>query len=286
MAMYEQIFGLYGLTIAQILLTRSDLADRRRYLNSRNTLTALLDHHIVPIVNENDTVATEEIRVGDNDNLSALVANLIDADLLVLLTDQAGLYTADPTQDPTAQLVPDVTEPDIPSSLWQAAGGTANGLGTGGMLTKLQAADLARRSGTTVVIANGGEPNVLNRLVSGEKLGTWFQPVVTSIESRKRYILAGGQSTGHMRVDDGAQQALQHGRSLLPVGVTDVGGDFDRGDTIQVINSGGREIARGLTNYNSIDLGRLRGRQSVEIEAILGYTYGDEVIHRNDLVLL
>jgi glutamate 5-kinase len=286
MAMYEQIFGLYGLTIAQILLTRSDLADRRRYLNSRNTLTALLDHGLIPIVNENDTVATEEIRVGDNDNLSALVANLIDADLLVLLTDQAGLYTADPTQDPTAQLVPNVTEPDIPSELWQAAGGTANGLGTGGMLTKLQAADLARRSGTTVVIANGSESDVLNRLVAGEKLGTWFQPVVTSIESRKRYILAGGRATGHVHVDDGAQQALQHGRSLLPVGVTDVEGDFDRGDTIQVINSSGREIARGLTNYNSIDLGRLRGRQSVEIEAILGYTYGDEVIHRNDLVLL
>ncbi|MBI5568288.1 MAG: glutamate 5-kinase [Chloroflexi bacterium] len=286
MAMYEQIFGLYGLTIAQILLTRSDLADRRRYLNSRNTLIALLDHGLIPIVNENDTVATEEIRVGDNDNLSALVANLIDADLLVLLTDQTGLYTADPTQDPTAQLVPNVIEPDIPPELWQAAGGTANGLGTGGMLTKLQAADLARRSGTTVVIANGGEPNVLNRLVSGEKLGTWFQPVVTAIESRKRYILAGGRATGHVRVDDGAQHALQHGRSLLPVGVTDVSGDFDRGDTIQVINSSGREIARGLTNYNSIDLARLRGRQSVEIEAILGYTYGDEVIHRNDLVVL
>ncbi len=194
MAMYEQIFGLYGLTIAQVLLTRSDLADRRRYLNSRNTLAALLDHHILPIVNENDTVATEEIRVGDNDNLSALVANLIDADLLVLLTDQAGLYTADPAQDPTAQLVPNVADPDIPPALWHAAGGTTNGLGTGGMITKLQAADLARRSGTTVVIANGSEPSVLTRLVAGERLGTWFQPVVTSIESRKRYILAGGQA--------------------------------------------------------------------------------------------
>jgi glutamate 5-kinase len=278
MALYEQIFGLYGLTIAQVLLTRSDLADRRRYLNSRNTLTALLDHGLIPIVNENDTVATEEIRVGDNDNLSALVANLIDADLLVLLTDKAGLYTADPAQDPTAQLVPDVTDPDIPPALWRAAGGTANGLGTGGMLT--------RRSGTAVVIASGGEPNVLTRLVSGEKLGTWFQPVVTSIESRKRYILAGGQATGRLRVDDGALHALQHGRSLLPVGVTAVEGDFDRGDTIQVMNSNGREIARGLTNYNAIDLGRLCGRQSVEIEAILGYTYGDEVIHRNDLIVL
>src|SRR5512136_94026 len=153
MALYEQIFGLYGLTIAQVLLTRSDLADRRRYLNSRNTLTALLEHGIIPIVNENDTVATEEIRVGDNDNLSALVANLVDADLLVLLTDQPGLYTADPELDSTAQLVTDVTAPDISEALWQAAGGTANGLGTGGMVTKLQAADLARRSGATVIIA-------------------------------------------------------------------------------------------------------------------------------------
>ena len=286
MALYEQIFGLYGLTIAQVLLTRADLADRRRYLNSRNTLTALLDHHLIPIVNENDTVATEEIRVGDNDNLSALVANVIDADLLVLLTDQAGLYTANPDQDPTAQLVAEVSEPDIPAELWQAAGGTANGLGTGGMFTKLQAADLARRSGTTVVIANGHEPNVLNRLVSGEKLGTWFQPVVTAIESRKRYILAGGRATGHVRIDDGAELALQNGRSLLPVGVIAVDGDFERGDTIQVINTVGREIARGLANYAADDLGRVRGHQSIEIETILGYTYGDEVIHRNDLVVL
>ena len=286
MALYEQIFGLYGLTIAQVLLTRADLADRRRYLNSRNTLTALLEHGIIPIVNENDTVATEEIRVGDNDNLSALVANLIDADLLVLLTDQAGLYTADPILDPTAQLVTNVTEPDIPPSLWQAAGGTANGIGTGGMVTKLQAADLARRSGTTVVIASGREPNVLTRLVAGEKLGTWFQAVATSVESRKRYILAGGRVPGYVRVDAGAMQALQRGSSLLPVGVTTVEGTFERGDTIQVMNAIGREIARGIANYSSDELALIRGRQSAEIETLLGYTYGDEMIHRNDLALL
>jgi glutamate 5-kinase len=286
MALYEQVFGLYGLTIAQVLLTRVDLADRHRYLNSRNTLLALLGHGIIPIVNENDTVATEEIRVGDNDNLSALVANLIDADLLVLLTDQAGLYTADPDHNPAAQLVPDVIEPDIPPALWQAAGGAANALGTGGMVTKLQAADLARRSGTTVVIANGSEPEVLTRIVSGEKLGTWFQPVVTSIESRKRYILAGGRAPGFVSVDEGALHALHHGRSLLPVGVTGVEGSFERGDTIQVLSGVGREVARGIANYNAGDLIRIRGHQSVEIETILGYTYGDEVIHRNDLVLL
>jgi glutamate 5-kinase len=268
-----------------VLLTRSDLADRRRYLNSRNTLTALLEHGLIPIVNENDTVATEEIRVGDNDNLSALVANLIDADLLVLLTDQPGLYTADPELNPTAQLVTDIIESDIPPALWQAAGQTANGLGTGGMLTKLQAADLARRSGTTVVIASGSEPNVLIRLVAGEKLGTWFQPVVTSLESRKRYILA-GQSAGSISIDAGAAQALQHGRSLLPVGVSDVAGSFERGDTVQVLNPIGREVARGIVNYESNDLTRLRRHQSSEIETILGYTYGDEVIHRNNLILL
>jgi len=286
MALYEQIFGLYDLTIAQVLLTRADLADRRRYLNSRNTLSALLEHGIIPIVNENDTVATEEIRVGDNDNLSALVANLIDADLLVLLTDQAGLYTADPSLDPTAELVTDVIDPDIPAALWQAAGGSSNGLGTGGMITKLQAADLARRSGTTVVIANGREPNVLTRLVNGEKLGTRFQPVVTSIESRKRYILAGGRASGSISVDDGAARALRHGSSLLPVGVTHVEGTFERGDTIQVLNAIGRESARGMINYAADELARLCGRQSIEIETILGYTYGDEVIHRNNLVLL
>jgi glutamate 5-kinase len=286
MALYEQIFGLYGLTIAQVLLTRADLADRRRYLNSRNTLTALLEHGIIPIVNENDTVATEEIRVGDNDNLSALVANLCDADLLVLLTDQAGLYTADPGLDPTAQLVSEVIEPDIPEELWQAAGGTARGLGTGGMFTKLQAADLARRSGTTVVIASGSEPNVLTRLAAGEKIGTWFQPVVTSIESRKRYILAGGRASGSISIDDGATRALRHGSSLLPVGVAASEGTFERGDTVQVLNAIGREMARGMTNYSSAELARLRGRQSIEIETILGYTYGDEVIHRNNLVLL
>jgi glutamate 5-kinase len=286
MALYEQIFGLYGLTIAQVLLTRSDLADRRRYLNSRNTLIALLEHGIIPIVNENDTVATEEIRVGDNDNLSALVANLIDADLLVLLTDQTGLFTADPEHNPDAQMIANVSEPEIPAGVWQAAGGSVNGLGTGGMITKLQAADLARRSGTTVVIASGSEPNVLTRLVAGEKIGTWFQPVVTSIESRKRYILAGGRAPGSISVDDGAIHALRRGGSLLPVGVMMIGGTFERGDTIQVLNALGRDIARGIVNYDSDDLARICRHQSSEIETILGYTYGDEVIHRNNLILL
>ena len=286
MALYEQILGLYDLPIAQVLLTRTDLADRRRYLNSRNTLTALLAHGILPVINENDTVATEEIRVGDNDNLSALVANLIDADLLVLLTDQPGLFTADPRSDPNAQMVTDVTEQDIPETLWQAAGGTANGLGTGGMVTKLQAADLARRSGTTVVIASGSQPDVLLRIAAGEKAGTWFHPVATSVESRKRYILAGGRAPGCVRVDDGAVRALHRGSSVLPVGVVQVEDTFERGDTVRIADASGREIARGIANYAAADLARIYGRQSDDIEAILGYSYGDEVIHRNDLVLL
>jgi len=286
MALYEQLFSLYGVTIAQVLLTRSDLTDRRRYLNSRNTLAALLAQGALPIVNENDTVATEEIRFGDNDNLSALVANLIEADLLALLTDQPGLFTADPRQDPSAQIVRNVNGPEIPASLWQAAGGTANGLGTGGMLTKLQAADLARRSGATVVIARGGDANVLLRLTAGEALGTHFEPVATALESRKRYILAGGRTTGQLQIDEGAASALRRGGSLLPVGVRSVEGNFERGDTVRVTDMQGHEIARGLVSYAANDLARLCGHHSEEIESLLGFAYGDEVIHHNDMVLL
>jgi len=285
MALYQQLFGLYGVGVAQILLTRADLANRRRYLNARNTLAALLAQRLIPIVNENDTVATEEIRVGDNDNLSALVANLVDADTLILLTDQPRLFTADPRRDSSARLVTDVTDSDIPASLWEAAGGTATGLGTGGMITKLQAADLARRSGTMVVIARGGDPDILTHIAAGEKIGTRFHPAVTAIESRKRYILAGGAS-GCLTVDEGAARALSRGSSLLPVGVAGVEGDFERGDTVRVADPSGREIARGIANYSAADLSRIARRRSDEIDSLLGYNYGDEVIHRNDLVLL
>ena len=287
MALYEQLFDIYKLTVAQVLLTRTDLADRPRYLNSRNTLSALLSQGVIPIVNENDTVATEEIRLGDNDNLSALVANLIEADLLVMLTDQPGLFTADPRTDPSAALINDIVTPTIPRSVWEAVGGAAGKLGTGGMFTKLQAADLARRSGTTVVIAAGDEENVLTRLAAGERLGTRFSPLATTLEGRKRYILAGGNNLhGILTVDAGAARALRKGSSLLPVGVTNVTGKFDCGDTVKVVNSSGSEIARGLVNYNAEDLARIAGKQSKEIEAILGIDYDDEVIHRNNLVLL
>jgi len=286
MAIYEQVFGLYGLTVAQVLLTRADLADRRRYLNSRNTLMALLSQNVVPIVNENDTVATEEIRVGDNDNLSALVANLLDADTLILLTDQPGLFTADPRREVNAHLITEIVGPDIPEKIWQAAGRTNTDLGTGGMVTKLQAADLARRSGTTVIIAPGDEPDVLARLVDGEAIGTRFHPSVTAIESRKRYILTGGQAQGAVIIDAGAARALRKGGSLLAVGITTVESGFDRGDPIRILAINGGELARGITNYSSADLIRILGRKSDEIEATLGYHYGDEVVHHNNLILL
>jgi len=284
MALYEQLFGLYEITVAQVLLTRNDLSDRRRYLNSRNTLYALLSKRVIPIVNENDTVATEEIRFGDNDNLSAMVANLIEADLLVMLTDQPGLFTADPNKFPEAQLVGEVSEPEIPPHLWEAAGG-GGGLGTGGMMTKLQATDLARRSGAAVAIALGEEPQVLMRLASGDLVGTRFHPVATAMESRKRYILAGEPTPGSLVVDDGAVRALARGGSLLPVGVLKVNASFDRGDAVRIVDEGGREIARGLANYHHKDLERIKGRHSGEISSILGFDYGDEVIHRNDMVV-
>jgi glutamate 5-kinase len=286
MALYEQIFTIYNIRVAQILLTRSDLSDRRRYLNARSTLEALIQQGIVPIINENDTIATEEIRFGDNDNLSAQVASLIEADSLLLLTDQEGLYTADPRQDATAKLLHEISPEPFPDSLWVAAGGSASGLGTGGMMTKLQAADLARRSGATVIIAQGSLPNVLSRLAEGELLGTKFPPMINKLEGRKRYILSTNRTGEEIKVDAGAVRALAHGGSLLPAGVVEVTGDFDRGDTVRVVDPNGKVIAAGLTHYSAADLKQICGHQSGEIETILGFTFGDEVIHRNHLVLL
>lgn len=286
MASYEQFFGIFGARVAQILLTREDLADRRRYLNARNTFEALLQHGVLPIVNENDTVGTDEIRFGDNDNLSAQVANLVEADLLLLLTDQDGLYTADPHQDPGAQLIREVGPEPFAESLWLAAGGSASGLGTGGMLTKLQAADLARHSGTTVIIARGAEPDVLLRLANGEALGTRLLPVVNTLEARKRYILAGSRGYADIRIDAGAARALKRGSSLLPAGVLAVSGDFERGDTVRIAAQDGKPLAVGLAGYAAEDVQRLRGCQSNQIETLLGFTFGDEIIHRNNMILL
>lgn len=286
MAVYEQLFGIFGCVVAQILLTREDISDRKRYLNARGTLEALLDQGVLPVINENDTVATDEIRIGDNDNLSALVANLIEADLLVLLTDQEGLFSADPNKDHDAQMIEFIDTPEISESVWKAAGGSRTKLGTGGMLTKLQAADTARRSGTLVVIAKGDLPNVLIHLAEGAHIGTHILPVVDKLESRKRYMLAGAKPRASIRVDAGALKALLAGSSLLPVGVTSAQGQFDRGDIVKVKDSDGKDIAIGLTNYAAADMQKIKGRQSKEIEALLGYAYGEEVIHHNNMTIL
>jgi glutamate 5-kinase len=286
MALYEQFFGIYGTRVAQILLTRDDLSDRRRYLNARNTLDALLMQKVIPVINENDTVATEEIRFGDNDSLSAQVASLVEADALFLLTDQDGLFTGDPRSDAQARLIEEVPPEEIPDELWAAAGGSRSGLGTGGMVTKLYAADIARRSGTTVYIARGDQPDILERILAGERLGTCFPALENKLEGRKRYLLANNRAEGMLTVDAGAARALARGGSLLPVGVTTLSGDFERGDTVRVNNPSGKMIGLGLSNYSSRDLAAVFGKQSTEIETILGFTFGDEVVHRNNLILL
>jgi glutamate 5-kinase len=286
MSLYDQFFRMYGKIVAQVLLTRDDLSDRSRYLNARDTLEALLTQKVIPIINENDTVATEEIRFGDNDNLSAQVANLIEADLLILLTDQPGLFTSDPRRDANAQLIPAITEREIASEMWEAADGSSNGLGTGGMATKLQAADLARRAGITVIIADGGQKDIINRIANQDPVGTTIFPLVNKLEGRKRFLLARKRAAGRLTVDAGAVQALLSGSSLLPVGLVTIEGKFERGDTVRVISSPGKEIALGLVNYPAQDLTLLKGHKSGEIESILGFSFGDEVIHRSNMILL
>ena len=284
MGLYEQFFALYDTPVAQALLTRADLTDRGRYLNARNTLFSLLRLRVMPVVNENDVVAVEEIKIGDNDNLSALVANLVDADSLIMLTDQAGLFTADPRRDSNARLIPEVTA--IDEQVYHLAGGSGSVLGTGGMATKVEAAELATRSGTHVAIACGREPDVLPRLVSGEILGTRFPATVSHVEGRKRWILA-EPARGEVDVDEGAAEALvRQGKSLLAVGVTGVSGQFRRGQTVRLLGPDGREIGRGITNYDAGDLAAIQGHQSGEIPAVLGYQYGPTVVHRDDLVLV
>jgi glutamate 5-kinase len=286
MAVYEKIFGIHGQTVAQVLLTREDISDRKRYLNARATLEALLDQGIVPIINENDTVATEEIRIGDNDNLSALVANLIEADLLILLTDQEGIFTADPIMDSSAVLIEQIDSAEISNSIWKAVKGSHSGLGVGGMLTKLQAAETARRSGTQVVIAKGDLPDVLIRLIDGEYIGTRILPVVDKLENRKRFMLAGARLRTTIQIDLGAVKALLKGGSLLSVGVISTQGPFERGDIVKVKDINGKDCAVGLANYSAADVQKILGRRSAEIEDILGYTYGDEVIHHNNMTIL
>lgn len=283
---YQQIFGIFELNVAQVLLTREDISDRKRYINARNTVDSILGQRVLPIINENDTVATDEISIGDNDNLSALVANLIEADLLILLTDQEGFFTADPNQHKDARLIEIIENEEYSPSILQAAGGSHNGLGTGGMATKLQAADIARRSGCQVIIASGDVQNILIRLVDGEKIGTRIMPLVEKMESRKRFMLAGVVTHAYIIIDNGAAGALLKGGSLLPVGITQVDGKFERGDIVRVRDVNRKDCALGLVNYSSEDIQKLKGRHSEEIEQILGFAFGDEIIHHNNMTLL
>ena len=283
MQLYSALFEAHDIIVGQVLLTRSDLNHRTRYLNARDTLLTMIERRIIPVVNENDTTAVDEIRVGDNDNLSALIANLLEADLLILLTDQSGMFTADPRRHRDASLIRRLERVD--QAAMAMAGGAGSSEGTGGMTTKLQAARLAGHSGVSTVIARGHEPDVLQRILRGDPVGTRIPATTDRLQSRKRWLLA-EIPRGTLHIDAGAAHVLRTGgASLLPVGVTRVEQDFRRGDLLQALDPDGHSIARGLSSYSSAELRRLCGRHSDEISAILGYSYGDAVIHRNNLVL-
>jgi glutamate 5-kinase len=285
MRIYGDLFDIFQLIVAQVLLTRDDLSHRVRYLNARDTLQTLIERRIIPIINENDTVATEEIRVGDNDNLSAMVASAIEGDLLILLTDQQGLFTADPRKFADAQKIDLISA--ITGDTFALAGGAGSSVGTGGMITKLQAAQTATRSGVTTIIAQGNEPNVIQRIMAGENLGTRFEATGTHLESRKRWLLT-DRTQGSVHIDAGALRALlaKKGASLLPAGITAVRGNFERSATLAIYDPNGNVIAHGLSSYTSDELNQIRGHKSSEISDVLGYSYGDAAIHRNNLVVL
>ena len=283
---YEAAFSRHGIPVGQVLLTAEDVSDRARYLNARNTLDALLRFGVLPIVNENDTVAVEEIKVGDNDNLSALVASLIDADLLVLLTDVDGLYTDDPTVNARARKLETVEA--VTDEIARLARDRTDGVSVGGMATKLQAARKAAAAGVPMIIARGDAPGVLRRVLAGEPLGTYFAPKAARLTARKRWIAFAVPPQGKLIVDAGALAALtQHGKSLLPSGILEVEGDFASGEVVALLaGAAGREFARGVVNFDADEVRKIRGAKTAEIEGRLGYRSFDEVIHRDNLVIL
>lgn len=282
--MYETRLREHGLTSAQVLLTHADLADRERYLNARSTLLTLLALKVIPVINENDTVVNDEIKFGDNDTLAALVANLVEADALVILTDQRGLYAADPRKDPAARFVDEAAAGD--PVLEQMAGGVGSAIGRGGMITKVLAAKRAAGSGASTVIAWGREPDVLLRLAAGEAIGTTLVAGTPKYAARKQWMVDHLQLRGAVVVDDGAAAKLcGEGKSLLPIGVVEVLGEFRRGDVIAVRSTAGQELARGLVNYSSAETRLIARRPSSQIEAVLGYVNEAELIHRTNLVL-
>jgi glutamate 5-kinase len=281
---YESKLREHGMGSAQVLLTHADLADRERYLNARSTLLTLLSHRVIPVINENDTVVNDEIKFGDNDTLGALVANLVDADALVILTDQHGLYSADPRKDPSATLIAEVRAGD--PELERLAGGAGSSIGRGGMITKVLAAKRAAGSGASTVIAYGREQDVLVRLAAGEAIGTTFVAATPKLAARKQWMADHLQMRGAVIVDDGAASKVRdEGKSLLPIGVTEVQGEFQRGDVIAVRTLAGVELARGLANYDSSQARLIARKPSSEFEKLIGYTGEPEMIHRDNLVL-
>jgi len=280
---YEKTFSRHGLATAQILLTHDDLSDRQRYLNARSTLVALLELGTIPIINENDTVVTDEIKFGDNDTLGALIANLIEADALIILTDQKGLYTADPRRAPNAELIEEGLADD--PRFEAMAGGAASSISKGGMLTKVRAARRAARGGTHTCIASGREPDVLLRLIRGEPVGTLLHASSSRLAARKQWLANQLQLAGALIIDAGAVKALYGGRSLLPVGILEAKGDFRRGEAVACIDEAGEEIARGLANYAASECRRILRKPSTDIESILGYVDTHEVIHRDNLIV-
>ena len=286
MHIYERLFAEYGQTVAQVLLTRADTLDRHHYANARNTFQRLIEWGVIPVVNENDVVAIDEFKIGDNDNLSALVAGIVDADVDILLSDVDGLYTANPQTHPEAVRIPEVTE--ITAGLEAMAGGAGSRNGTGGMITKIQAAKVANSSGIALVIASGADPEILRAILRGEPVGTVFLPHVSHLQFRKQWLAFGARVEGTIAVDDGLAAAIRKNGtcSILPVGVTDVKGNFESGVTVSVVDKTGHELARGIVNYGTEDLRKILGCQTKDIEKILGYTHTDEVIHRDNLVIM
>lgn len=281
MQIWSELFALFDLHVAQVLLTREDLSSRNGYLNARDTLHCLFKHHIIPIINENDVVATKEIQIGDNDNLAALVANLIEADAVILLTDQEGLYTADPRLNKEAKLISVVNH--IDDSIFALAKESSTALGTGGMRTKIEAANIASQSGARTIIASASRPNVLIDLAAGQSIGTLFLETMTIHESRKRWLLS-EKRKGKIYVDAGATLKISdHGASLLAPGIIKVTAGFERGETVEVISPKGEVIAIGIANYKSQEVHSIIGKHSKCIEDILGYSYGPEIIHRTNM---
>lgn len=281
---YRETFQSRRYNVAQVLLTRDDLSNRRRYLNARNTVMTLFDYGVTPIVNENDTVVVEEIRFGDNDNLSALVTNLVEADMLIILSDVDGFFDKDPGEHDDAQLIP-IVERVTPAI--EAMGGKSNGsLGTGGMSTKLKAAKKAALSGVGTLVVNGRTPGILTRIFAGEEVGTYFLPSQSKLTAKKHWIAFSKKPRGKLLVDDGGRHAvIRHGKSLLPSGICGVEGGFDRGDAVRLCDRDGAEFARGVVSYSLAETLQIMGKQSAEIESTLGYKYRDEVVDRDNLVL-